>query len=303
MATGRLVLTPFQVPTAANINGYLADRGIMRFASTAARSSAIPTPEVGMVTWRDNLPGYEYWSGSAWVAFSFTSPAQTVQGMSSVQTFSAMTIGASTAANTWSSWQNIGTSPGSTSFLTGMWVNGGSGLDQPTVIVVELSRDAGATVHRRFILQCNYGATYPSISLISGRSCAASSTLHARFKMNVTASVSGTSITLAGAWTQTAPAIALSAAESLWETTSTSAGFGTWTTLGTVSGSHRLVAAAMYGTSDVGIATGASNTILARWLTPAHAVVLYGHNRAVPSGALKASGYSGSWAWVLTEPV
>jgi hypothetical protein len=56
------------VLTAADANGYLASQVVMVFASAAARTSAITSPEEGMVSYLKDTNSTEYYSGSAWVA-------------------------------------------------------------------------------------------------------------------------------------------------------------------------------------------------------------------------------------------
>ena len=45
---------------------------VARFATAAARSTAIPTPIVGMITFRADAaaPGFEYWNGSSWASIN-----------------------------------------------------------------------------------------------------------------------------------------------------------------------------------------------------------------------------------------
>jgi hypothetical protein len=67
------------VLTAADANGYLASQVVMVFASAAARTSAIASPQEGMISYLKDTNSTEYYSGSAWVAIggassdSFTS--------------------------------------------------------------------------------------------------------------------------------------------------------------------------------------------------------------------------------------
>jgi hypothetical protein len=66
------------VLTAADANGYLASQVVMVFASAAARTSAITSPQEGMISFRKDADALEYYSGSAWVAVdSGTSPLTT----------------------------------------------------------------------------------------------------------------------------------------------------------------------------------------------------------------------------------
>jgi len=56
------------VLTAAAANGYLASQVVMVFASAAARTSAITSPQEGMFSYLKDTNSTEYYSGSAWVA-------------------------------------------------------------------------------------------------------------------------------------------------------------------------------------------------------------------------------------------
>lgn len=56
------------VLTAAQANGYLASQVVMVFASAAARTSAIASPQEGMISYLKDTNSTEYYSGSAWVA-------------------------------------------------------------------------------------------------------------------------------------------------------------------------------------------------------------------------------------------
>jgi len=70
MAAG-LGFIEFQVGdilTAASANGYLASQTIMVFASSAARSSAITSPQEGMFSFLKDTDSLEYYTGSAWAA-------------------------------------------------------------------------------------------------------------------------------------------------------------------------------------------------------------------------------------------
>jgi hypothetical protein len=58
------------VLTAADANGYLASQVVMVFASAAARTSAIASPQEGMISYLKDTNSTEYYSGSAWVAIA-----------------------------------------------------------------------------------------------------------------------------------------------------------------------------------------------------------------------------------------
>lgn len=60
--------TTGDVLTAADANGYLASQVVMVFASAAARTSAIASPQEGMISFLKDTNSTEYYSGTAWVA-------------------------------------------------------------------------------------------------------------------------------------------------------------------------------------------------------------------------------------------
>lgn len=66
---GRRTFTALEVLTAANVNGYLMDQSVMKFADSTARSSAIGTAlSAGMVSYRTDGTVWEGYNGSAWVS-------------------------------------------------------------------------------------------------------------------------------------------------------------------------------------------------------------------------------------------
>ena len=65
---GYIEFTTGDVLTAASANGYLASQVVMVFASAAARTSAIASPQEGMISYLKDTNATEYYSGSAWVA-------------------------------------------------------------------------------------------------------------------------------------------------------------------------------------------------------------------------------------------
>lgn len=71
---GALLFTSGQVLTAAQVNTYLMDQTIMRFATTSARDAAFggagePTLAEGMFAYTDDTNTLWFYSGSAWVEF------------------------------------------------------------------------------------------------------------------------------------------------------------------------------------------------------------------------------------------
>ena len=69
--------TTGDVLTAADANGYLASQVVMVFASAAARTSAIASPQEGMISYLKDTNATQYYSGSAWVAVGGSSPLTT----------------------------------------------------------------------------------------------------------------------------------------------------------------------------------------------------------------------------------
>jgi hypothetical protein len=76
---GKKTFTAGDVLIAGDVNNYLMDQTVMNFATVAARSSAIPVPSTGMVTYVGdtgtdaatnativNLPQMEAYTGAAW---------------------------------------------------------------------------------------------------------------------------------------------------------------------------------------------------------------------------------------------
>jgi hypothetical protein len=65
------------VLTAAQANGYLASQVVMVFADAAARTSAITSPQEGMMSYLKDTNATQYYSGSAWVTIGGGSPLTT----------------------------------------------------------------------------------------------------------------------------------------------------------------------------------------------------------------------------------
>ena len=63
---GFKTFTTGEVLTAADTNGYLM-QGVLVFASSAARSAAITSPQEGQYSFLKDTDALEYYSGSAWV--------------------------------------------------------------------------------------------------------------------------------------------------------------------------------------------------------------------------------------------
>lgn len=77
---GKKTWNALDVLTAADMNGYLMDQAVMKFASAAARSSAIATASAGMVSFRSDGTAWEGYNGSAWGSLVDTSTFLTASG-------------------------------------------------------------------------------------------------------------------------------------------------------------------------------------------------------------------------------
>lgn len=67
---GYIEFSTGDILTAAAANGYLASQVVMVFASSAARSSAVTSPQEGMMSYLKDTNSVEYYSGSAWTPVS-----------------------------------------------------------------------------------------------------------------------------------------------------------------------------------------------------------------------------------------
>jgi len=67
---GKKTFAVNEVLTAADVNGYLMDQSIMVFDNSAARSSAIPSPDEGMVTYLKDTNAVEVFDGTAFTTIS-----------------------------------------------------------------------------------------------------------------------------------------------------------------------------------------------------------------------------------------
>lgn len=96
---GRKVWNAGEVLAAADVNGYLMDQTVMYFASAAARSAALPTPDAGMHTYRADGTVVEVWNGSAWVSANSVGGTITVPAANVSTTFTSSTAIAYELAN------------------------------------------------------------------------------------------------------------------------------------------------------------------------------------------------------------
>jgi len=94
--------TTGDVLTAADANGYLASQVVMVFADAAARTSAIASPEEGMISYLKDTNSTEYYSGAAWVAIS----GGAAGGLTLIST-TTLSTGTTTINATLTSYKNV----------------------------------------------------------------------------------------------------------------------------------------------------------------------------------------------------
>lgn len=77
---GYIEFTTGDILTAAAANGYLASQTVMVFADSAARTSAITSPQEGMISYLKSTDAVEKYNGSAWVGIGGSSSPLTTKG-------------------------------------------------------------------------------------------------------------------------------------------------------------------------------------------------------------------------------
>jgi len=97
---GRKVFEANEVLTAADVNNYLQDQAVMRFANSASRATVIGTPTEGMVSYLDDTNSLEVFDGSAWGAIVTSLNAQAIDYTVSTSASTAVTL-SSANANTY----------------------------------------------------------------------------------------------------------------------------------------------------------------------------------------------------------
>ena len=85
--------------TAADTNGYLM-QGVLVFASAAARSSAITSPQEGQTTYLKDTDNIDVYSGSAWVTKSASASTPKVLQVVSATTTTTTSIASTTLTDT-----------------------------------------------------------------------------------------------------------------------------------------------------------------------------------------------------------
>jgi hypothetical protein len=94
---GRKVFTAGEVLAAADVNGYLMDQTVMVFDDSAARSSAIPSPTQGMLSYLKDTGQVEAY-GTAWAGIDTN--VTSLNASQIINTLTASTATAYTVADT-----------------------------------------------------------------------------------------------------------------------------------------------------------------------------------------------------------
>jgi hypothetical protein len=85
--------------TAAAANGYLASQSVMVFADAAARTSAITSPQEGMISYLKSTDAVEKYNGSAWVSIA----AASASGLTFITKSTASAVSSHTISNCFTS--------------------------------------------------------------------------------------------------------------------------------------------------------------------------------------------------------
>jgi hypothetical protein len=111
---GFKTFTTGDVLTADDVNGYLM-QGVLVFASAAARTSAITSPQEGQLSFLKDTNSTEYYSGSAWVAVAGTTSSPGVVFIQSATASAATTLTMdSVFTSTYKNYLLVGSFDGST---------------------------------------------------------------------------------------------------------------------------------------------------------------------------------------------
>jgi hypothetical protein len=146
---GYIEFTTGDVLTAASANGYLASQVVMVFADSAARTSAITSPQEGMISYLKDTNATQYYSGSAWVSVGGSSPLTTKGDLYTYSTADArLGVGTNGQVLTADSAEATG--------LKWATAGGGSGLTLIQRSTVTAAADTGTTFDGVF--SSTYGA-------------------------------------------------------------------------------------------------------------------------------------------------
>jgi len=99
---GKKTFEANEVLTAADVNGYLMDQSVMKFATTSSRDTNIPSPTEGMVVYIDDTNSLLVYTGASWenIGATVELPATNISYSVSSDAGTAVTL-TSTEANTY----------------------------------------------------------------------------------------------------------------------------------------------------------------------------------------------------------
>lgn len=86
---GKKTFVAGAVLTASDVNTYLMDQAVMRFATASARSTALPTPSEGMMSYLDSTNAVEVYDGASWTSVTGTEIPHAMSALQASIAFSA----------------------------------------------------------------------------------------------------------------------------------------------------------------------------------------------------------------------
>lgn len=131
------------VLTAAQVQGYLQDQAVMKFADSSARTTALGTAVAeGMLSYLDDTDAVEYYDGSAWQSVGPTTVGKVLQVVSATKTDTS-----STTSSTYQDVSGLSVTITPTSASSKILLTGSAGLGLSTTSggpygFVRLIRDA-----------------------------------------------------------------------------------------------------------------------------------------------------------------
>ena len=155
---GYIEFTTGDVLTAAQANGYLASQVVMVFASSAARSSAVTSPQEGMISYLKDTNSTEYYSGSAWAAIGGGGGGGKVLQVVNASTNTAVTVSSTTYTDTGLT-ATITPSSATSKVLVLVSQNGGAKSDGNANNALNMRLMRGATSILQFVKYGNYTAS------------------------------------------------------------------------------------------------------------------------------------------------
>lgn len=140
--------------TASAANSYLASQVVMVFASASARTSAIASPQEGMISYLKDTNATEYYSGSAWTAIGGGGSASyTLLSTTSITATSSISVSVT----------------GGYKKLV-VYIDNFAPANSNDTLLFRFNSDSGSN-YDQFVYQANYGAiavSHPATDLVFG---------------------------------------------------------------------------------------------------------------------------------------